>query len=85
MTEETKKDAVTKPEPPSADKPKAPAAKVRRVLRIIAKQPTRWRIGRRFGTDPVDIDADDLDEAQIAALQADPLLVVSEHKPPKVA
>jgi len=88
MTDETKKadeirkDAVTKPAPPSAEKPKAKADKVRRVVRVVAKQPSRWRIGRKFGPEPVEIDADELTEEDIRRLEDDPLLVVTDHPLP---
>lgn len=35
----------------------------------------RWRAGRKFTVDPVTIPLADLSEAEIAALEADPLLV----------
>jgi hypothetical protein len=73
---------IPKPSPPEADKPVKPRA--RRMLRVVAKQPVRWRIGRRFGADPVDLDPETLDDLQIEALRADPLLVVTEQ-PPKSA
>ena len=77
MTEETKKDDVTKPAPPPSEKPKGKADKVRRVVRVVAKQPSRWRIGRKFGPEPVDIDAGELTEDDIRRLEDDPLLVVT--------
>jgi hypothetical protein len=60
-------------------KPKANPETEKRVVVVVAKQPSRWRIGRRFGAEPVEINADELDETQIAALLADPMLVVSGY------
>lgn len=74
MTEETKTDAETKRAP---EKPKGKAEKVRRVVRVVAKQPTRWRIGRKFGPEPVEIDLDELTEQDIRRLEDDPLLDVT--------
>ena len=45
-------------------------------LRVRALQNSRWRAGRQFGPEPVEIAAEDLTEAQIAALMGDPLLSV---------
>jgi hypothetical protein len=58
-------------------KSKRPAKSSGRIIQVVAKQPTRWRIGRKFGTEPVEINADELDEAEIAALIADPVLVIT--------
>ena len=43
---------------------------------VTALQPSRWRIGRKFGAEPVAIPAEDLSEDEYAALKADPLLTV---------
>lgn len=45
-------------------------------LRVRALQAIRWRIGRQFGPEPVDIEIADLTSAENAALVADPLLSV---------
>ena len=45
-------------------------------FRVRALQPSRWRAGRQFGPDPVEIAAEDLTEAQMIALMGDPLLSV---------
>lgn len=37
---------------------------------------SRWRAGRVFGPEPVEIPLDDLGEGQLEALEADPSLVV---------
>ena len=37
----------------------------------------RWRIGRKFGPEPTVIPLDELSEAQMQALAADPLLSIS--------
>jgi hypothetical protein len=44
---------------------------------VVAKQASRWRIGRQFGPTPVEIPLDELDEGELARLKADPLLVVT--------
>ena len=54
-------------------KPKKPPAA---VVTVVAKQASRWRIGRQFGPVPVDIPAAELSEDDLARLRADPLLVV---------
>jgi hypothetical protein len=46
------------------------------VVRVTARQPSRWRAGRNFGPVPVDIPAAELSEDDLARLRADPLLVV---------
>lgn len=47
------------------------------VVCVRALQPQRWRIGRAFGVEPVEIPAADLTEAEAEALMADPLLSVT--------
>ena len=47
------------------------------VVTVVAKQASRWRIGRQFGPVPVDIPAAELSEDDLARLHADPLLVVT--------
>jgi hypothetical protein len=46
------------------------------VLRVKGPAKGRWRAGRHFGPEPVDIPAADLAEEQIALLNADPELTV---------
>lgn len=43
---------------------------------VTALQPSRWRIGRHFGAEPVSIPAEELSEDEFAALKADPLLSI---------
>lgn len=74
MSDETKNPTEIKPPaPPTADKPK----RGKGVIRVIATQASRWRIGRQFGPEPIEIAADELSEDEIARLKADPLLVVT--------
>lgn len=47
------------------------------MLIVRALQPMRRRAGRVFTPEPVEIDAADLTEAQIAALRSDPMLEVA--------
>ncbi|RWR26792.1 hypothetical protein D2T29_19640 [Sinirhodobacter populi] len=47
------------------------------AIRVIGPKRGRWRIGRRFGSDPVDIPLDDLSEEEARALSEDPLLTIS--------
>ncbi|MFN3971249.1 MAG: hypothetical protein ACK4L4_07750 [Gemmobacter sp.] len=51
------------------------------VLRVRALQPSRWRIGRQFGPEPVEIAAADLTEAEIMALMQDTALTVDVIAP----
>lgn len=44
---------------------------------VIGPARGRWRIGRRFGQEPVSIAADEITEAEFALLMADPELAVS--------
>ncbi|MCU0905378.1 MAG: hypothetical protein MUE83_16145 [Tabrizicola sp.] len=46
------------------------------ILRVKGPAKGRWRAGRHFGTDPVDLLAAELTEAQILALNDDPELTV---------
>jgi hypothetical protein len=46
------------------------------VLRVKGPAKGRWRAGRHFGPEPVDIPAADLTEEQIALLNGDPELTV---------
>jgi hypothetical protein len=47
------------------------------VTRITVKGPSagRWRAGRKFGAEPVEILLADLSDEQLAALQGDPDLI----------
>lgn len=60
----------------------ATAAVVAPVLvagwRIIGPAKGRWRAKRHFGPEPVVIPSDELSEADLAAIQADPELMISE-------
>lgn len=47
------------------------------ILIVTGPAKGRWRIGRCFGRDPVEIPAADLSEAQLAALRDDPELSIS--------
>lgn len=74
MSDETKKpDDIKAPTPPKAEKPKRDKG----VIRVVATQSSRWRIGRQFGPEPVEIAAEELSEDDLARLKADPLLVVT--------
>ena len=44
---------------------------------VIGPQKGRWRIGRHFSQEPVSIPAQDMIDAEFAALMADPELAVS--------
>ena len=63
--------------PPAPATPAAPGFR----LRVRALQPSRWRIGRQFGSEPVEIAAEMLSEAQIMALMQDTLLAVEVIAP----
>lgn len=45
------------------------------VVEVVAKQPSRWRIGRLFTPEPVRIAIEDLTAGQQVALIGDPMLV----------
>lgn len=51
------------------------------VLRVRALQPVRWRIGRQFTGEAVEIAAESLSEDQIQALMSDQLLAVDVIAP----
>jgi hypothetical protein len=82
MSEEIKEADMAKSKATPETFPETAPETEKRVVVVVAKQPSRWRIGRRFGAEPVEIDAAELDEAQIAALLADPVLVVSGYVAP---
>ncbi|MFG5381042.1 hypothetical protein [Yoonia sp. R2-816] len=46
------------------------------VVRIVGPKKGRWRAGRHFGKQPVDVPIDDLDNAARVALIADPTLTL---------
>lgn len=77
--------AAAKPAGAGKTAPAAAAAKEVKAKKAEAPAPTvvvtgpekgRWRIGRKFTREPVSISIDDLAEAEVLALQADPELVV---------
>jgi hypothetical protein len=77
MSDDTTK-TETKPDAAKEAKAEKPArAKAPAVVTVVAKQPSRWRIGRQFGPTPVEIPLDQLSEDELARLNADPLLVVT--------
>lgn len=55
----------------------AEAAGAGQTLRVIGPKKGRWRAGRHFGAEPVSIPLADLSEAEIAALESDPVLTVA--------
>jgi len=64
-------DPAAAPEPePEADQGPMASIKTKRGVK------SRWRAGRQFGPEPVEIPLADLDEDQLEALEADPSLVV---------
>ena len=62
---------------PAADAPGDGPAR----LRIVGPPGGRWRAGRRWGPEAVEIDAAGLSPETLAALRADPALVVAELEP----
>lgn len=48
------------------------------ILAVVALQDQRYRIGRGFSREVTEIPLDELDEDQVEALKADPLLSVTE-------
>lgn len=54
----------------------APAAAARQVLRVTARRASFRRAGRVFvGSEPTDLPLDQLSAEQVAAIQAEPMLV----------
>lgn len=49
----------------------------KQIVTVISAQKHRRRAGREFGKEPVHIPAEDLTEAELAALRNDPTLAVS--------
>lgn len=91
MSNPEKTQAQTNPAPaapptPPADQPK-PDEKVKKsaaaqpsepsVTKITVQGPTagRWRAGRKFSAEPVDIPLADLTDDELAALKGDPALM----------
>jgi hypothetical protein len=52
------------------------------MISVVGPKAGRWRIGRRFGPDPVYIAVDDLSEAEALALRGDPKLIVGVAEQP---
>lgn len=67
--------AAAAPVDPSPNVPETPTAKGF-VLRVKGPAKGRWRAGRHFGPEPVDIPAADLTEDEIARLHGDAQLTV---------
>lgn len=58
---------------------KKSTAKVPGAIRVFTRQPQgRWRAGRKFTVDAVEIPLSEISASEIAALESDPLLVC-EH------
>ena len=69
--------ATAAPQAPAPDVVK-PAAKAKaHVLRVTGPAKGRWRAGRKFGPEPVDIPVAELTEDDLAKLEGDPELVVA--------
>lgn len=65
------------PQAPAPDVVK-PAAKAKaHVLRVTGPAKGRWRAGRKFGPEPVDIPVAELTEDDLAKLEGDPELTVA--------
>lgn len=52
-------------------------APVESPIRVVAKVPTRWRIGRQFTKEHTDFEVGELAADELEALKADPLLIVT--------
>ncbi|WP_295081148.1 hypothetical protein [Tabrizicola sp.] len=69
--------ATAAPQAPAPDVVK-PAAKAKaHVLRVTGPAKGRWRAGRKFGAEPVDIPVAELTEDDLAKLEGDPELTVA--------
>lgn len=64
------------PQAPAPDVVKPPAPMVGRVLRVVGPAKGRWRAGRKFGPEPVEIPVAELSLEDMAKLATDPELVV---------
>ena len=60
-------------DPEADDRPKVSGI----IVRVVAKQPSRWRIGLHFTAEPSHLQLDNLTEAEVAALRSDPMLDVT--------
>lgn len=66
----------TAPEAPAPDVVKTPSAAVKgHVVRVVGPAKGRWRAGRHFTPEPVDIPASDLTAEDMQRLFADPELI----------
>lgn len=74
-------DVVNAPDgtPPSPDVPEAwkTGAAKGHVLRVTGPAKGRWRAGRKFGPEPVDIPVAEITEDDLAKLEGDPELTVA--------
>ncbi|MEJ0012797.1 MAG: hypothetical protein WDM94_09265 [Bauldia sp.] len=66
-----------------ASTPSPGGTRMRAVLVVKAKQDSRWRAGRNFGRMPVELNAADLTDAEIAAIEGDPVLITSREERPE--
>lgn len=64
------------PQAPAPDVAKPPAPMVGHVLRVVGPAKGRWRAGRKFGPEPVEIPVAELSLEDMAKLATDPELVV---------
>ncbi|MBS3978773.1 MAG: hypothetical protein KGZ77_03095 [Rhodobacteraceae bacterium] len=65
------------PQAPAPDVVKPPAPMVGHVLRVVGPAKGRWRAGRKFGPEPVEIPVAELTEDDLAKLEGDPELTVA--------
>ncbi len=74
-------DVVNAPDgtPPSPDVPEAwkTGSATGHVLRVVGPAKGRWRAGRKFGPEPVEIPVAELTEDDLAKLEGDPELTVA--------
>lgn len=69
--------ATAAPQAPAPDVVKPKGKAKGHVLRVMGPAKGRWRAGRKFGPEPVDIPVDELTEEDLAKLEGDPELTVS--------
>lgn len=69
--------ATAAPQAPAPDVVTTKAQAKGHVLRVVGPAKGRWRAGRKFGPEPVEIPVAELTEQDLAKLEGDPELTVS--------
>lgn len=75
MSDPEKSQAPINPDAATAEAKKPAAKKSTGKITVIGPAAGRWRAGRKFGAEPVEIALADLSQDQLAALQGDAALM----------